>query len=75
MGEALFGAAVGAGLAIIGAGVGIGMIGFGAMSGMARQPSNTANLRTSMIILAALIEGLALFGLVVCLLIVIGGGK
>jgi F-type H+-transporting ATPase subunit c len=64
----LLGAGIGAGLTVIGAGVGIGMIGSSAMEGIARQPEAAANIQTSAIILAALIEGAALFGLVIALL-------
>ena len=68
----LFGAAIGAGLAIIGAGIGIGMIGSRAMEGMARQPEVAGNIQTGAIILAALIEGAVLFALVVMFLIQAG---
>ena len=61
-------AAVGAGLSVIGAGLGIGRIGGSAMEGIARQPEATAKIQTAMIIAAALIEGVALFGIVVALL-------
>lgn len=62
------GAALGAGFAAIGAGIGIGRIGGSAMDAIARQPSETNNIRTNMIIAAALIEGVALIAIVVCLL-------
>jgi F-type H+-transporting ATPase subunit c len=61
-------AAVGAGLAVIGAGIGIGKIGGSAMEGIARQPEAAAKIQTAMIIAAALIEGVALFAVVVSLL-------
>ncbi|NDW10613.1 ATP synthase F0 subunit C [Dysgonomonas sp. 520] len=61
-----FGAALGAGLAAIGAGIGIGKIGASAMEGIARQPEASGDIRMSMIIAAALIEGVALFAVVVC---------
>lgn len=61
-----FGAALGAGLAAIGAGIGIGKIGGSAMEGIARQPEASGDIRMSMIIAAALIEGVALFAVVVC---------
>lgn len=61
-----FGAAIGAGLAVIGAGLGIGKIGSSAMEGIARQPDAAGDIRTSMIIAAALVEGVALFAVVVC---------
>ena len=62
-------AAIGAGLAVIGAGLGIGRIGESAMSAIARQPEATSKIQTAMIIAAALIEGVALFGVVVSLLV------
>jgi F-type H+-transporting ATPase subunit c len=61
-------AAVGAGLAVIGAGIGIGQIGGHAMDAIARQPEATAKIQTAMIIAAALVEGVALFGVVVALM-------
>ncbi|MEH6408326.1 MAG: ATP synthase F0 subunit C [Leeuwenhoekiella sp.] len=61
-------AAVGAGLAVIGAGIGIGMIGGKAMEAIARQPEATAKIQTAMIIAAALVEGVALFAVVVALI-------
>ena len=63
---AKIGACVGAGLAAIAAGIGIGKIGSSAMDAIARQPEETNNIRTNMI--AALIEGVALFAIIVCLL-------
>ena len=60
--------AIGAGLAVLGAGVGIGLIGKGATEGIARQPEAGGKIQTAMIIAAALIEGAALFGVVVGLL-------
>ena len=63
------GAAIGAGLAVIGAGRGIGQIGGGAVESIARQPEATGQISTAMIITAALIEGVALFAIVVALLI------
>ena len=62
------GAAIGAGLAAIGAGIGIGKIGSSAMEGIARQPEASGDLRMNMIIAAALVEGVALIAIVVCLL-------
>ena len=61
-------AAIGAGLAAIGAGIGIGRIGGSALEAMARQPENTGMIPTNMIIDSALVERLALFGVVVALL-------
>jgi len=60
--------AIGAGLAVIGAGIGIGKIGGAAMEGIARQPEAAGKIQTAMIIAAALVEGVALFGVVVGLL-------
>ncbi|NQW25942.1 MAG: ATP synthase F0 subunit C [Cryomorphaceae bacterium] len=60
--------ALGAGLAVIGIGIGIGLIGGRAMEAIARQPEVTGKIQTNMIILAALIEGAGLFGIVVALL-------
>jgi len=59
------GAGVGAGLAVIGAGIGIGRIGGQAVEGMARQPEAAGRIQTAALILAALIEGAALFGIVI----------
>jgi len=64
----LLGAGLGVGLTVIGAGLGIGRIGEAAASGIARQPEAAGNIQTASIILAALIEGAALFGLVIALL-------
>ncbi len=61
-------AALGAGLAVIGAGIGVGQIGGKAVEGIARQPEAAAKIQTAMIIAAALVEGVALFGVVVSLL-------
>jgi len=66
---AMQGAGIGAGLAAIGAGLGIGRIGAGATEGMARQPEIAGTIQTGALILSALIEGVALFAVVVCLLI------
>lgn len=61
-------AALGAGLAVLGAALGIGKIGSSAMDAIARQPEAANKIQTAMIIAAALIEGVALFGVVVGLL-------
>ena len=61
-------AGIGAGLAAIGAGLGIGKIGGSAMDAIARQPEAAAKIQTAMIIAAALIEGVALFAVVVALI-------
>lgn len=60
--------AIGAGLAVLGAGLGIGKIGGSAMDAIARQPEAANKIQTAMIIAAALIEGVALFGVVVGML-------
>ncbi len=61
-------AAVGAGLAVIGAGIGIGRIGGSAMDAIARQPEAYSKIQLAMIISAALIEGAALFAIVVAMI-------
>ena len=66
----LLGAGIGAGLAVIGAGHGIGKLASSAMEGISRQPEASSKIQTAMIIAAALIEGVALFGAVVTLMIV-----
>ena len=67
---AKMGAGIGAGIAAIGAGIGIGQIGRGAVESIARQPEAVGDIRSNMIVAAALIEGVAFFAIVVCLLIV-----
>ena len=62
------GAAIGAAIAVIGASMGIGKIGASAMEAIARQPEAANDIRMSMIIIAALVEGVALFAIVVCFL-------
>ena len=62
-------AGFGAGLAVLGAGLGIGRLAGAALEGSARQPTAAGDIRTSMIISAALIEGATLFAIVVCLLL------
>ena len=68
VGLSKLGAAIGAGIAVLGAGIGIGRIGGSAMDAIARQPNATNDIRTNMIIAAALVEGVALIAVVVCLL-------
>ncbi|MEI6276112.1 MAG: ATP synthase F0 subunit C [Prolixibacteraceae bacterium] len=63
------GAGIGAGLAAIGAGIGIGRIGGSAVEAIARQPEASGDIRSNMIVSAALIEGAAFFAMVICLLI------
>ena len=67
-GIAKLGVGLGAGIAAIGAGLGIGRIGSAAMEAIARQPEATGDIRSNMIIIAALVEGVALFAVIVCLL-------
>ena len=67
----LVGAAVGAAASAFAAAIGIGKIGRAMMESTARQPESAGNLRTSMVIATAMIEGAALLALVVCALIVI----
>lgn len=62
---AAFGAAFGAGIAAIGAGFGIGKIGSAAMEAIARQPEAASDIRSNMIVIAALVEGVALFAVIV----------
>ena len=68
--EALLGlgATIGAGIAAIAAGIGIGKIGGAAMEAIARQPEAAGDIRSNMIVIAALIEGVALFAVIVCIL-------
>jgi F-type H+-transporting ATPase subunit c len=69
VGLAMLGKGLGAGLAAIGAGIGIGRIGGSTAEAMARQPELAGTIQTGAIIFAALIEGAALFGLVIAFLI------
>ncbi len=62
------GATIGASIAAIGAGIGIGKIGAAAMEAIARQPEVAGDIRSNMIVIAALIEGVALFAVIVCIL-------
>lgn len=68
---AFLAAGIGAGLVVIGAGLGIGKLASSAMDASGRQPEAAGAIRTSMIIAAALIEGVAFFGLVICILLAI----
>jgi F-type H+-transporting ATPase subunit c len=72
-GLAKLGGGLGAGLAAIGAGLGIGRIGGSAMEAIARQPEAAGDIRTNMIIAAALVESVSLFGVIICLLAVLSG--
>ena len=68
---AKLGAAIGASLAAIGAGIGIGRIGGQAMDAMARQPEKMGDLRSSMIIAASLVEGVAFFAVIIAILAIV----
>lgn len=74
LGVGYIGAGLGAGLTLVGAGFGIGKLASAALEGSARQPEAAGTLRTSMIIAAALIEGLGFFALVICLLVAMNFG-
>lgn len=65
------GAALGAGIAAVAAGIGIGKIGGSAMESIARQPESTGDIRSNMIVIAALIEGAAFLALIVCVLAIV----
>ena len=62
------GACLAAAIAAIAAGIGIGKIGAAAMEAIARQPESASDIRSNMIVIAALVEGVALFGVIVCVL-------
>ncbi len=63
-------AVLGAGLGIAGGGIGIGLVGGRAMEAIARQPAEKKDIRTNMILVAALVEGLAFFGAILALLVI-----
>ena len=63
-------AAIGAGLVTLGAGIGIGTLAFAAMNGIARQPEASGDIRSNMIVSAALIEGVAFFAVIICALVI-----
>ena len=67
-GLGVMGACLGAAIAAIGAGIGIGKIGGAAMEAIARQPESAGDSRSNMIVIAALVEGVALFAVIVCML-------
>ena len=71
-GAGKLGGAIGAGLVIMGAGAGIGRIGASAVESIARQPEVAGQINTAMIITAAMIEGAALFAVIIGLLAVLG---
>lgn len=62
------GIAIGAGIAALAAGLGIGKIGASSTESIARQPEANGSIRTTMIIVAAMVEGASLFAIIVCLL-------
>ncbi len=70
-GEGLIGigAGIGIGFLVFGAGLGISRIAASACESIARQPEAAGDIRGAMILTAALIEGVALFGAVICFLI------
>lgn len=68
---AKFGGAIGAGIVALAAGFGIGKLAQSTMEASARQPEIAGGLRTTAIIIGALIEGVCLFGMIVCLLAVL----
>jgi len=68
---AWFGAGIGASITVIGAGLGIGKLAASALESMGRQPEAAGPIRTAMIIAAALIEGIAFFALVICILLAV----
>jgi F-type H+-transporting ATPase subunit c len=68
---AYLGAGIGAGITVVGAGLGIGRLAASALEAVARQPEASGDTRTTMIIAAALIEGVALFSCVICMLLAI----
>jgi F-type H+-transporting ATPase subunit c len=62
---AFIGVGLGIGLVVVGAGYGIGKIGSSATESISRQPEASGAIQLAMIISAALIEGIALFALVI----------
>lgn len=70
-GTAQAGGAIGAGVAALAAGIGVGNIGKGALESIARQPEVAGDIRSNMILAAALVEGVALFGVIAGLLAVL----
>ncbi|MDL2283309.1 ATP synthase F0 subunit C [Odoribacter sp. OttesenSCG-928-G04] len=67
------GACFAAAIAAIGAAFGIGKIGSSAMDAIARQPEAANNIRTNMIVIAGLIEGVSLLAIIVCILVLFVG--
>lgn len=74
MGLGFLGAGIGAGIIAVGAGIGIGLIGKGAVESIARQPEASTDIRGAMILTAAFIEGVALIGAIVCILLALAIG-
>ncbi len=70
-GLAYLAAGIGAAFTVIGAGLGIGKLAAAAMEASGRQPEVAGQVRTSMLIAAALIEGVTLFGLVICIILAV----
>lgn len=70
-GTAAAGGAIGAGIAVLGAGIGIGQIGKSAVESIARQPEASGDIRANMILTAAFVEGVALFGVIAGLLAIV----
>ena len=75
LGYSYLAAGIGAGLVVIGAALGIGRLATAALEGMARQPEISGDLRTGMIIAAALIEGFTFFALVVTFMLAVKKGE
>lgn len=69
MSLAALAAGIGAGLVVIGTGIGIGKFAASALEAIGRQPEATGDIRTTMIIAAALVEGVSLFALVICFIL------
>jgi len=70
-GLALLAAGLGAAIVVVGVGLGIGKLAAAALEAIGRQPEASGDIRGAMLIMAALIEGVALFAVVVCLLLVV----
>lgn len=68
---AKIGAAFGAAIIVIGAAWGIGKIGATALESMARQPEAAGDIRGSMVVAAALIEGVSFFAIIICALVIL----
>lgn len=64
-------AALAASIVVVGAALGIGRIASTALESMARQPEAASDIRSSMILAAALIEGVAMFAILVSILVIL----